>query len=264
MREKAARGKNYEYYTQQTVFPCANQNTLNKPLFQVNNQLCLGTDHEVMAWLLDNGYQNSFDCIYIDPPYLTDSDYYAQIKVDTPGGTQRVKQRVFRDIGYRNLASYLQHIYESIAMIKELLSEQGSLFIHLDYHSSHYVKIILDEVFLPSALSMRLSGAMEGAAEPGAIFIASMMLYFGTAGERTIFLIPSTGLIPQALYKEVLPKLKGIVISWTAEGHCCRTGGMTYPKFSAPQPTATGSFPPKNQWNWYSASCKPQLRKTLW
>lgn len=141
--------KNYEYYTQQTVFPCANQNTLNKPLFQVNNQLCLGTDHEVMAWLLDNGYQNSFDCIYIDPPYLTDSDYYAQIKVDTPGGTQRVKQRVFRDIGYRNLASYLQHIYESIAMIKELLSEQGSLFIHLDYHSSHYVKIILDEVFSP-------------------------------------------------------------------------------------------------------------------
>lgn len=139
----------YDYQKRQTVFPQVSENTLQEPLTDVNNQLWLGTDHQVMAWLLDNGYQQSFDCIYIDPPYLTDSDYYAQIKMDTSNGTQQVKQRVFRDNGYRDLSSYLQHIYETAAMTKQLLSEQGSLFVHLDYHSSHYVKIILDEIFSP-------------------------------------------------------------------------------------------------------------------
>ncbi|HQA08170.1 MAG TPA: site-specific DNA-methyltransferase [Syntrophomonadaceae bacterium] len=141
--------KTYNHRIRQVVFPQVSENSLQNSLVDVDNQLCLGTDHQVMAWLLDNGYEQSFDCIYIDPPYLTDSDYYAQIKIDTPGGAQQVKQRVFRDNGYRNLSSYLQHIYESVAMIKQLLSEQGSLFVHLDYHSSHYVKIILDEVFSP-------------------------------------------------------------------------------------------------------------------
>lgn len=139
----------YDYDKWQTVFPQVSSNSLQEPLTEVGNQLWLGKDHQVMAWLLDNGFQQSFDCIYIDPPYLTDSDYYAQVKIDTPSGTQQVKQRVFRDNGYRDLSSYLQHIYQSASMIKELLSEQGSLFVHLDYHSSHYVKLILDEIFSP-------------------------------------------------------------------------------------------------------------------
>lgn len=143
----------YDHQILQTVFPHTNEKLiLQQPAADVSNQIYLGTDHQVMAWLLDNGFQNSFDCIYIDPPYLTDAEYYAQIKMETPEGTQKVRQKVFRDNGYRNLSSYLQHLYEAAFMLRQLLSEQGSLFVHLDYHASHYVKLILDEVFTPRRL----------------------------------------------------------------------------------------------------------------
>ena len=165
----------YNYQNQQTVFPNVSENSLQTPLTDVNNQLWLGIDHQVMAWLLDNGYQQSFDCIYIDPPYLTDSDYYARVKIDTSSGTQQVKQQVFRDNGYRDLSSYLQHIYESVSMIKELLSEQGSLFVHLDYHSFSLCEINLDEIFSPRRFINEIVWCYGGAVEHGAIFIVNMM-----------------------------------------------------------------------------------------
>ncbi|HAA08652.1 MAG: DNA methyltransferase [Syntrophomonadaceae bacterium] len=133
----------------QTVFPNANNTAplINEPTDDVKNQMLLGNDHQVMAWLLANGFQQSFDCIYIDPPYLSDTQYYAQVKIETENGTQQVKQPVFHDSGYRHRSAYLQNLYQTIAMAKELLSAQGSLFVHLDWHSSHYIKIIMDEVF---------------------------------------------------------------------------------------------------------------------
>lgn len=135
----------------QTVFPNANKKaTLTyEPNADAYNQLLLGSDHQVMAWLLDNGFQQSFDCIYIDPPYLSDTKYYAQVKIETERGIQQVKQQVFHDAGYRHMSVYLQHLYQTLEMIKQLLSDRGSLFVHLDWHSSHYVKVIMDEVFTP-------------------------------------------------------------------------------------------------------------------
>lgn len=135
----------------QTVFPHANKTAAltNPPTADVYNQLLLGNDHQVMAWLLDNGFQQSFDCIYIDPPYLSDTKYYAQVKIETESGMQQVKQQVFHDAGYRQMSVYLQHLYQTVTMLKELLSDRGSLFVHLDWHASHYVKVILDEVFSP-------------------------------------------------------------------------------------------------------------------
>lgn len=111
------------------------------------NHLLLGQDHQVLSWLLDNGFQGCFDCIYIDPPYLSDTVYHSQMKIVTDTDVYRLKQPIFRDSGYQNNSEYLQHLYVTISMVKQLLSMQGNLFVHLDWHSSHYVKIILDEVF---------------------------------------------------------------------------------------------------------------------
>lgn len=114
------------------------------------NQIFFGQDSAILDWLLHNDFQRSFDCIYIDPPYLSDATYYAQTQIMTDQGTRSVKRPVFQDSGYNNLTDYLQHLHEICTMIKELLSEQGSLFVHLDYHSSHYVKVMLDQIFSPA------------------------------------------------------------------------------------------------------------------
>lgn len=115
-----------------------------------SNQIFYGQDDAILNWLLHNHFQRSFDCIYIDPPYLSNATYYAHTQIITDQGTRSVKKPVFQDSGYNNLADYLQHLHEICTMIKELLSEQGSLLVHLDYHSSHYVKVMLDQIFSPA------------------------------------------------------------------------------------------------------------------
>jgi len=135
----------------QTTWPHPNQTLTfsHRSRPEISNQLLIGTDHQVMAWLLANGYQQSFDCIYLDPPYLSDNKYYAQLKIEIDSGVESIKQQVFHDDGYRDQSAYLQHLYQTASMARELLSEQGSLFAHLDWHSSHYVKVMLDEIFTP-------------------------------------------------------------------------------------------------------------------
>lgn len=114
-----------------------------------DNRLLYGQDLQVMTWLLHNGYGGRFDCIYLDPPYLSHTGYHAQMQIKTDQGDYWLKRPVFRDAGYGQLADYLQNMYLALSLVKPLLSERGSVFVHLDWHASHYVKILLDEIFTP-------------------------------------------------------------------------------------------------------------------
>jgi len=58
-----------------------------------------------------------------------------------------IEQKAYRDTWGQGLDSYLQWFYESIVMLRELLSSDGSIYVHLDYHVAHYAKCVLDEVF---------------------------------------------------------------------------------------------------------------------
>ncbi|MHA2326362.1 MAG: DNA methyltransferase, partial [Promethearchaeota archaeon] len=83
------------------------------------------------------------DLIYIDPPFFSGVNY--EIKIEDEDG-------IFNTIAYldhwkKNLDSYLQMIYVRIKLFKKLLSKSGLFFIHLDWHASHYIRLILDEVF---------------------------------------------------------------------------------------------------------------------
>ncbi len=102
------------------------------------------------------GYENTpsmrgkIDLIYIDPPFDSKADYNTKISLPKSNIKQNptvIEQFAYKDTWKNGTASYLEMIVPRIILMKELLSENGSIFVHLDYHVNSYVKLILDEIF---------------------------------------------------------------------------------------------------------------------
>lgn len=109
------------------------------------NRLILSDNLYAMQALMDEGLKGTLDLIYIDPPYLSEIDYSSNIHL--PGTDQTVQRVAFRDKWTRGIDSYLDMLYPRLKIMRELLSEKGNIFVHLDWHVSHYVRMLLDEIF---------------------------------------------------------------------------------------------------------------------
>ncbi|HHV15841.1 MAG TPA: site-specific DNA-methyltransferase [Gelria sp.] len=114
---------------------------------QFAGRLIQGNNRDVLKLLQDEGYEGMIDLIYIDPPYLSENKYSSRIKLGDKNDYQTFERLVFKDEGKENLDSYLNELYICLQLMKELLSSRGSIFVHLDWHVSHYVRVILDELF---------------------------------------------------------------------------------------------------------------------
>ena len=112
-----------------------------------SGKLIQGDNLEILQLLLEEGYQERIDLIYIDPPYLSRQKYSSKIKLADRDGDHNLERLVFVDEGEENLDTYLDDLYSRLKLMKQLLSPRGSIFVHLDWHVSHYIKIILDEIF---------------------------------------------------------------------------------------------------------------------
>ncbi len=113
------------------------------------NRLIWGDKKYVLPSLLDE-FTGQVDLIYIDPPFATGSDFSYHVTVDGEQFTKQasiIEEKAYRDTWGKGLDGYLQWFYETIILLRELLSETGSIYVHLDYHVEHYAKAILDEVF---------------------------------------------------------------------------------------------------------------------
>lgn len=111
------------------------------------NLLVHGDNIKVIQKLLQAGYQGKLDLIYIDPPYLSESNYYSKVEIRNQKEKIFLPRQVFKDMWGNNMDSYLQHMYTALVLMRELLSDRGSIFVHLDWHAHHYIRVILDEVF---------------------------------------------------------------------------------------------------------------------
>lgn len=94
--------------------------------------------------------RGKIDLIYIDPPFDSKADYRTGITL--PNGDVEQKPTVLEQFAYSDTwsdgtISYLKMLYPRLALMKELLSPQGTIYIHLDWHVGHYVKLILDDIF---------------------------------------------------------------------------------------------------------------------
>jgi len=103
-----------------------------------------------MQTLLANGYRGKVDLIYIDPPFDSKADYKTKIKLPNKQITQKstvIEQFAYADTWKEGTVSYLKMIYPRLVLMRELLSERGSIYVHIDWHVGHYVKILLDDIF---------------------------------------------------------------------------------------------------------------------
>ena len=94
--------------------------------------------------------RGKIDLIYIDPPFDSKADYRTGITL--PNGDIEQKPTVLEQFAYSDTwadgtISYLRMLYPRLALMKELLSEQGSIYVHCDWHAGHYLKVILDDIF---------------------------------------------------------------------------------------------------------------------
>ena len=90
------------------------------------------------------------DLIYIDPPFDSKADY--RTKINLPGADIEQKPTVIEQFAYADTwkdgtVSYLKMLYPRLVLMRELLSEKGSIYVHIDWHVGHYVKVLLDDVF---------------------------------------------------------------------------------------------------------------------
>lgn len=113
------------------------------------NQLIWGDNKLVMSSLLKD-YAGKIDLIYIDPPFDTGADFSYRVEVGDDSLEKRpsiLEEHAYRDTWGRGRGSYLAMLYERLMLMYELLADTGSLFVHLDWHQGHYVKVLLDEIF---------------------------------------------------------------------------------------------------------------------
>jgi adenine-specific DNA-methyltransferase len=121
------------------------------------NRLIWGDKKYVLPSLLQE-FANSVDLIYIDPPFDTGEDFSYLIEVpdhqvDTTSFTKLpsiIEQKAYRDTwgaAQTHLDSYLRWSYETFVFLEKLLKTTGTIYIHLDWHVGHYVKLLADEVF---------------------------------------------------------------------------------------------------------------------
>jgi len=125
--------------------------------YEWNNRLIYGDNILTMQALLagdeengDPSMRGKIDLIYIDPPFDSKADYRTKITLPSGDIEQRpsiIEQFAYSDTWKEGTVSYLKMIYPRLVLMRELLSEQGSIYVHLDWHVGHYVKILLDEIF---------------------------------------------------------------------------------------------------------------------
>lgn len=121
------------------------------------NRLIYGDNLLTMQALLAGDAQTGMpslrgmvDLIYIDPPFDSKADY--RTKITLPGGDVEqnptaIEQFAYADTWEEGTISYLKMIYPRLILMKELLADNGSIYVHIDWHIGAYVKILLDDIF---------------------------------------------------------------------------------------------------------------------
>jgi adenine-specific DNA-methyltransferase len=102
-------------------------------LFHCDNIQCI-------TYLLDHGFETKINLVYIDPPFLSGERYFRRINNSS--------SLAFEDNW--DQSDYLEMMRHRLANIHKLISSDGSIFVHLDWHAVHYVKTMMDQIFGPA------------------------------------------------------------------------------------------------------------------
>ena len=135
------------------------------------NLLFHGDNKEVLSTLLVNGFRGKIDLIYIDPPFDSGADYIR--KVELRGQKEKIEGEepsLIEQVQYTDIwanDNYLQFMYERFILLRELLSERGSIYVHCDWHKGHHLRFLLDEVFGSENFRNEIIWCYYGPGSPG-------------------------------------------------------------------------------------------------
>lgn len=135
------------------------------------NMVIRGECVSACAYLKEQGIQ--VDLVYIDPPFASGADYAKKVYIRrNPKVAEAIAQaereldvdelKAFEEKMYGDVwdkEKYLSWMYENLMAIKGVMSEPASIYVHLDYHIGHYVKILMDEIFGEDNFRNELSGS---------------------------------------------------------------------------------------------------------
>lgn len=111
------------------------------------NKIFWGDNLQVMSHLLKE-FRGKVDLIYIDPPFDSKAEYKKSVQMrgnEAQSSATSFEEKQYGDIW--NNDEYLQFMYERLVLMRELLKDTGSIYVHLDYRKNHLVRCILDEIF---------------------------------------------------------------------------------------------------------------------
>ena len=114
-----------------------------------SNKLIWGDNKYVLASLLDD-FAGKVDLIYIDPPFATGADFRYEVEVGEvsveklPGA---IEELAYRDTWSEGVGSYLQMMYDRLILMRELLSDRGSIFVHMDWRVGSSIRLLLEQIF---------------------------------------------------------------------------------------------------------------------
>jgi len=134
-------------FTSTSYYPAQLREVFGEAVNGWRNKIFWGDNLQVMSHLLKD-FRGKIKLIYIDPPFDSKADYKKAIEVrgkKTSNDHSTFEEKQYTDIW--NNDEYLQFIYERLILIKELLSDDGTLFLHCDYRKNHHIRCILDEIF---------------------------------------------------------------------------------------------------------------------
>lgn len=134
-------------YTATQYYPAQLKESYGEPKDGWMNKIFWGDNLQVMSHMLKE-YRGKIDLIYIDPPFDSKADYKKKIKIKNKkisNDNNSFEDKQYSDIWTND--EYLQFMYERLIVLRELLSDTGSIYIHCDYRKSHHLRTILEEVF---------------------------------------------------------------------------------------------------------------------
>lgn len=111
------------------------------------NKIYWGDNLQVMSHLLKE-FRGKVNLAYIDPPFDSKADYKKKISLKGQQVTNDLnsfEEKQYTDIWTND--EYLQFMYERLILIRELLADNGSIYLHCDYHKNHFLRCMLDEIF---------------------------------------------------------------------------------------------------------------------
>lgn len=112
-----------------------------------SSELCRGDNLTYMKELLSRGYGGRLSLIYIDPPFFTRSSFNASIVLkDRKGNKKQIHHLAYDDKFDRSLEYYIENMSVRLLMMRELIADDGLMWVHLDWHSSHYIRLVMDEL----------------------------------------------------------------------------------------------------------------------